>query len=189
MQRYFIYLSYDGTRYHGWQIQPNGISVQETLEKALECLLRRPCPIVGAGRTDTGVHARMMTAHFDCEEPLADCQDLAKRLNAFLPKDIAIGRICPVDAQMHARFSATRRTYEYHVCTVKDPFAEAYCLQVRPDTDFEAMNRAAALLTGFTDFTSFSKLHTDVKTNNCKIVEAIWRQVSPSHWVFTISAD
>ena len=152
-------------------------------------MLRHPCSIVGAGRTDTGVHAKQMFAHFDSESPIGDTDSLVNRLNAYLPKDIVVHRIFEVAGDLHARFSATRRTYEYHVCTCKDAFVEDYCLRVKPDTDFEAMNEAAAMLLQFTDFTSFSKLHTDVKTNNCKIYRADWRQFAPNHWIFTISAD
>ena len=126
MQRYFIYLSYDGTHYHGWQIQPNGISVQEVIQKCLSTLLRQPVDITGAGRTDAGVHARLMVAHFDLED-LTDTEQLTYRLNRILPQDISIFRIEPVDNEMHARFSATSRTYRYYIHTRKDQIGRASC--------------------------------------------------------------
>ncbi|MBQ9666437.1 MAG: tRNA pseudouridine(38-40) synthase TruA [Bacteroidaceae bacterium] len=184
--RYFIYLSYDGARYHGWQIQPNGISVQEVLGKALSTLLRTPIEVTGAGRTDAGVNASLMVAHFDTTQEVDD--NLAYKLNKFLPYDIAIHKIIPVKADAHARFSATSRTYHYYVITEKSPF-EPYAYRFPLPLDFDLMNEAAATLFDYIDFTSFSKLHTDVKTNNCRITHAEWSQVSPIKWQFTITAD
>jgi tRNA pseudouridine38-40 synthase len=186
--RYFITLSYNGKNYHGWQIQPNGSSVQETLEKALSTMLRCPISIVGAGRTDAGVHAKKMIAHFDTDVAL-NTLELPRRLNCFLPTDIAIQKIEPVANDLHARFSATKRSYEYHLVTEKDVFRTETAYFHPGTLDFDAMNQAAAQLFNYIDFTSFSKLHTDVKTNNCTIFEARWEQLSPSHWVFHISAD
>ena len=186
--RYFITLSYNGKNYHGWQIQPNGSSVQETLEKALSTMLRCPISIVGAGRTDAGVHAKKMIAHFDTDVTL-NTLELPRRLNCFLPTDIAIQKIEPVANHLHARFSATKRSYEYHFVTEKDVFCTETAYFHPGTLDFDAMNQAAAQLFNYIDFTSFSKLHTDVKTNNCTIFEARWEQLSPSHWVFHISAD
>ena len=186
--RYFITLSYNGKNYHGWQIQPNGSSVQETLEKALSTMLRCPISIVGAGRTDAGVHAKKMIAHFDTDVTL-NTLELPRRLNCFLPTDIAIQKIEPVANHLHARFSATKRSYEYHLVTEKDVFCTETAYFHPGTLDFDAMNQAAAQLFNYIDFTSFSKLHTDVKTNNCTIFEARWEQLSPSHWVFHISAD
>lgn len=186
--RYFITLSYNGKNYHGWQIQPNGSSVQETLEKALSTMLRCPISIVGAGRTDAGVHAKKMIAHFDTDVAL-NTLELPRRLNCFLPTDIAIQKIEPVANHLHARFSATKRSYEYHLVTEKDVFCTETAYFHPGTLDFDAMNQAAAQLFNYIDFTSFSKLHTDVKTNNCTIFEARWEQLSPSHWVFHISAD
>lgn len=186
--RYFITLSYNGKNYHGWQIQPNGSSVQETLEKALSTMLRCPISIVGAGRTDAGVHAKKMIAHFDTDVAL-NTLELPRRLNCFLPTDIAIQKIEPVANHLHARFSATKRSYEYHLVTGKDVFCTETAFFHPGTLDFDAMNQAAAQLFNYIDFTSFSKLHTDVKTNNCTIFEARWEQLSPSHWVFHISAD
>ena len=127
MQRYFITLSYDGTRYHGWQIQPNGVSVQERLQEALSTLLREPVTVTGAGRTDAGVHARMMVAHFDfSRDDMIDGKQLAYKLNRLLPYDIAVSRVEAVSEEMHARFSATSRMYRYYIHTTKDPFQKAY---------------------------------------------------------------
>lgn len=188
MNRYFIYLSYNGKNYSGWQIQPNGLTVQQCLEEALATLLRRPVAVVGAGRTDAGVHARLMVAHFDCDEPLADPAFLAEKLNRLLPKDIAIDRIVPVTPEAHARFDATSRTYKYYVTTRKDPFQYDLVYRMHGKLDFEAMNEACKVLFDYIDFTSFSKLHTDVKTNNCRIYQAGWAQEGDV-WVFTVQAD
>lgn len=188
MSRFFITLSYNGKNYHGWQIQPNGSSVQETIEKALSTILRSEISIVGAGRTDTGVHAKKMIAHFDTDVEI-NTTELPRRLNCFLPSDIAIQKIEPVADDLHARFSATKRSYEYHLVTEKDVFCTETAYFYPGVLDFDAMNEAASTLFNYIDFTSFSKLHTDVKTNNCTIYEARWEQVSPSHWIFHISAD
>ena len=184
--RYFIDLSYDGSRYHGWQIQPNGISVQEVLNKALSTLLREPIEVTGAGRTDAGVNASLMVAHFDTTHLVDD--NLAYKLNKFVPQDIAIHKVYPVKDDAHARFSATSRTYIYYIVTEKNPF-EPYAYRFPQPLDFGKMNEAAQTLLNYTDFTSFSKLHTDVKTNNCCITFAQWEQVSPIKWQFTITAD
>ncbi len=186
--RYFIYLSYDGTNYHGWQIQPNGDSVQETLMKALATFLRQEVEVIGAGRTDAGVHARLMVAHFDFERELDGAQ-VTDKLNRLLPPDIAVYKVCRVKQDAHARFDATYRTYKYYVTTRKDPFSRNYAWKLFNSLDFEKMNEAARTLFDYTDFTSFSKLHTDVKTNNCKIMHAEWTQVGETEWVFTIQAD
>jgi len=187
MKRYFIYLSYNGEKYCGWQIQPNGISVQETIEKALATLLRTPTPIVGAGRTDAGVHARMMAAHFDHENNL-DLPLLSNKLNSILPKDIAIHQIIEVKPDAHARFDATSRLYRYYITTEKDPFLHHLKYKIHGSLDLDAMNTCANVLFEYEDFTSFSKLHTDVKTNNCNIMQAEWKQ-SGNDYIFTIKAD
>ena len=184
--RYFIYLSYNGARYHGWQIQPNGISVQEVLGKALSTLLHEPIEVTGAGRTDAGVNASLMVAHFDTTQEVNE--QLVYRLNKFLPQDIAISNIRKVKDDAHARFSATSRTYHYYIITAKTPF-EPYAYRFPQPLDFKKMNEAAQTLFDYIDFTSFSKLHTDVKTNNCRIMHAEWTQVSPIKWQFTITAD
>lgn len=186
--RYFITFSYDGTAYHGWQIQPHSVSVQEEIQKALSTLLRRPMEVVGAGRTDTGVHARKMFAHFDSEYEL-ECPQLVYKLNKLLPRDIAVQQVERVDDDMHARFSAKSRTYHYYVHLDKNPFLRSYSWQVYGNPDFELMNRAAAVLMEYTDFTSFSKVNTDTKTNDCTITEAHWDRVADGQWRFTITAN
>lgn len=189
MQRYFIYLAYDGTNYHGWQIQPNGISVQECLMRALTTFLRRETEVIGAGRTDAGVHASLMVAHFDYDGEPLDTAMVAEKLNRLLPPDISVYKVCPVKPDAHARFDATARTYKYYVTTVKHPFNRQYRYRIHNPLDFEKMNEAAFTLFDYTDFTSFSKLHTDVKTNNCRIMHAEWTQEDDATWVFTIQAD
>ncbi len=188
MQRYFIYLAYDGTNYHGWQIQPNGISVQECLMKALSTFLKREVEVVGAGRTDAGVHASLMVAHFDNEENL-DPIIITEKLNRLLPPDISVFQIRKVKPEVHARFDALSRTYQYYITNVKSPFNRHLKYRIYGNLNFEAMNKAAHTLFDYTDFTSFSKLHTDVKTNNCRIIQAEWTQESKNDWVFTITAD
>ena len=188
MNRYFIYLSYNGKPFCGWQIQPNGITVQQRIEEALSTILRRPMSIVGAGRTDAGVHAQLMVAHFDSEEPIPDLLFLTDKLNRLLPKDIAIDRIVPVTPDAHARFDATSRTYKYYLTAKKNPFNYDWVYRYIGKLDYDLMNEACRVLFEYTDFTSFSKLHTDVKTNNCRIMEAGWKQEGDV-WVFTIRAD
>ena len=188
MARYFIYLSYDGSNYHGWQIQPNAATVQETIEKALTLLMRQPVEITGAGRTDTGVNASTMVAHADFPGEI-DCKQTVYRLNRMLPPDIAIHSIKPVTETAHARFDALSRRYRYYISTAKNPFNRRYSYRVTGEIDFEAMNLAAATLLEYTDFTSFSKLHTDTKTYNCKVTSAKWIQTSASEWYFEIEAD
>ena len=187
--RFFITLSYDGTRYHGWQVQPNGPSVQEKLQWALSTILRQDIQVTGAGRTDAGVHARMMVAHFDVETMDFDLQDLTYKLNRLLPQDIAIQKMDPVSDEMHARFSATSRTYHYYIHTVKDPFHRAYSCELHYPLDFQLMNEAAAVLMTYEDFGAFCKAHADVKTTLCHITAAAWHQTSPSTWYFEITAN
>ena len=191
-----MYFSYDGTAYHGWQIQPGAVSVQEVLGGALSTILRRPTEVVGAGRTDAGVHAARMVAHFDApaagEEGalLPAGAELAERLNRFLPRDIAVERICPVVPEAHARFSAVSRTYKYYIARRKSPFGCRFSYYYKGALDVAAMNRAASLLLGRHDFTSFSKLHTDVKTNFCRLSRAFWQEEDEgARLVFTIEAD
>ena len=189
MYRYFIYLAYDGTNYHGWQIQPNGVSVQETLTRGLKTFLRdEGLEVTGAGRTDAGVHARLMVAHFDSNH-LLDVDVVTDKLNRILPPDISVYRVRRVRPEAHARFDATYRTYKYYITTRKDPFNRAYSWRIFQPLDFGKMNEAAKTLFDYIDFTSFSKLHTDVKTNNCRIMQAYWEQTGPDEWVFTIQAD
>ena len=196
MSRYFIELSYDGTSYHGWQVQPNGVSVQETLQQALSTLLRQDTEIVGAGRTDAGVHASMMVAHFDFSGSVElDAIQLVYKLNKLLPHDIAVRRVYQVPDDMHARFSATSRTYHYYIHTRKSPFLRHYSWLVTFPLDFDKMNEAAKRLLEFEDFTSFSKVNTDTKTNICHITEAQWKEITPLEgqgggaWRFTITAN
>ncbi|MDE6355533.1 MAG: tRNA pseudouridine(38-40) synthase TruA [Prevotella sp.] len=187
--RYFITFSYDGSRYHGWQIQPNGNSVQAELQRALTILLRKEITVVGAGRTDAGVHARMMVAHFDTETAVEDCSQTVYRLNRILPRDIAVSRVVPVADDMHARFSATSRTYHYYIHTRKDPFRRAYSCELHYDLDFEAMNMAASILMEYDDFGAFCKSHADVKTTLCHVTSARWHKTSDHSWYFEITAN
>ena len=185
--RYFIEFSYQGKNYFGYQIQPNEISVQEELEKALSTLLRQDIKITGAGRTDTGVHAKKMFAHFDTDLVLDD--HLVYKLNSFLPQDIAVKRIFEVKENFHARFDATFRTYEYYISLEKKPFTLDHSWQMwKRKLDIEKMNEASKILFDYQDFTSFAKLHTDNKTNNCRIYKAFWEQ-NGTELKFTISAD
>ena len=186
--RYFITFSYDGTRYHGWQIQPNGLSVQEELERGLSLLLRCQVSVVGAGRTDAGVHARQMVAHFDLDTPV-DEKQLANKLNKLLPQDIAVYKVECVADDLHARFSATSRTYYYYIHTAKDPFLRAYSCELHYPLDFAAMNKAAAMLKDYRDFAAFCKAHSDVKTTLCIVTAAQWHQIGPHSWYFEITAN
>ena len=181
--------SYDGTRYHGWQIQPNGVSVQEKLQEALSTLLREPIVVTGAGRTDAGVHARMMVAHFDWEGAVIDGQQLAYKLNRLLPYDIAVSKVEPVSEEMHARFSAKSRMYRYYIHTVKDPFQRTYSCEIHYPLDFAKMNEAAKILTTYEDFGAFCKSGADVKTTFCDVTKAEWVQTSPTSWYFEIRAN
>ena len=195
-QRYFIELAYDGTRYHGWQIQQNAVSVQEVLNKCLTTVLRQPIETLGCGRTDTGVHAREFFALFDFEEETMDhgpwtmdeIGTTLRSLNSILPKDIAVKRIFPVAAEAHARFDAQLRSYEYHIHFNKDPFKMGYSWELRDHPDVKLMNKAAAILMEYTDFSCFSKSNTQTKTNNCKITNAEW-VIADKGITFKISAD
>jgi tRNA pseudouridine38-40 synthase len=188
VNRYFVYLSYKGKNYCGWQVQPNGPTVQQTIEDALSTWFRQKVPVVGAGRTDAGVHARLMVAHFDRPEAPGELSILTGKLNRLLPEDIAIEKIIPVREDAHARFDALSRTYHYYVSTKKDPFNNDFVCRLYGDLDFCAMNEACRVLYRYIDFTSFSKLHTDVKTNNCHILHAGWTKEGEV-WQFTITAD
>ncbi|MAZ26502.1 MAG: tRNA pseudouridine(38-40) synthase TruA [Cytophagaceae bacterium] len=188
--RYFIEIAYDGTPYHGWQRQPDAITVQQVLEEALSTLLRKETTVVGAGRTDTGVHAKQLFAHFDLEQELTEdeMQHLVFRLNRFLPYAMAVNAIFKVNENAHARFDAISRTYMYKVVLRKDPFAhlQAYCIEQQ--LDVEAMNAAAQLLLGRKDFQCFSRSNTDVKTYICDVAFAKWLHVG-DELIFTIKAD
>lgn len=188
MKRYFVSISYDGTAYHGWQVQPNGHSVQAELQRCLSTLLRDDISVTGAGRTDAGVHARCMVAHFDIEGPIDEAQ-LTYKLNRILPRDISVQKVWEVDNELHARFSAVSRTYYYYIHTQKDPFLRAYSCELHYPLDFPKMNEAAARLLHYDDFGAFCKSHTDTKTTLCKVTQARWVQLSPSSWYFEISAN
>lgn len=180
-------MAYNGTPFSGWQVQPGQSTVQGVLEHALTLLLREPVAVTGCGRTDTGVHARQFFAHFDTQLAF-DPDRLADKLNSFLPKEIAIYRIFPVADDLHARFSAVSRTYRYYVAPHKECFRFPYTCRVFHPLDVAKMNEAAAILLRTVDFTSFSKLHTQVNNNNCKVTEAKWRE-EDGLLVFTITAD
>ncbi len=185
--RYFIKLAYNGTNYHGWQVQPNASSVQETLNKALSVILNSDINSMGAGRTDTGVHAKEMFAHFDYT-PTLEIESTLHKLNSYLPKDIAIYDIIPVHEDAHARFDAKKRTYQYHISSVKDVFSQEESWYYHQNLEVELMNQAAKILLNHTDFQCFSKVNTDVNTLNCTIYEAYWKQEN-NQLIFTISAD
>tara|TARA_R110002049_G_scaffold240460_3_gene414250 strand:+ start:115 stop:864 length:750 start_codon:yes stop_codon:yes gene_type:complete len=185
--RYFLELSYNGKAYHGWQIQPNAISVQEILEKALSTILKIKISTMGAGRTDAGVHASQMFAHFDFDNKI-ESKDLVYKLNSFLPKDISVISIFEVKPEMHARFYATSRTYHYKISTSKNVFDYDFAYQVQLPLDVEAMNEACKILFQYKDFQCFSKSNTDVKTYNCDIKEAYWTN-KEDQLIFVITAD
>jgi len=195
--RYFLEFAYKGTHYHGWQYQPNAKSVQETLTKALTTILKKNIELVGAGRTDTGVHAKQMYAHFDLVEQI-DVPFYMHKLNSYLPKDIAVINIHHVHEEAHARFDATKRTYEYHIHTKKDAFESDDSWYHQNELNIEKMNDACKILFNYTDFECFSKVHTEVNTFNCTIYEAHWTRgkselfadkIDNNRLVFTISAD
>ncbi len=185
--RYFLEFAYKGTNYHGWQYQPNASSVQETLNKALSTLYKTEIDLVGAGRTDTGVHAKQMFAHFDLDFEI-DVSHFIHKLNSFLAEDIAILNIHLVADDNHARFDATKRTYEYHIHNTKEVFSTDTSWHYHNELNVELMNAACKELFNHSDFECFSKVHTDVNTFNCKIMEAHWQQ-NGNKLIFTIAAD
>lgn len=186
--RYFLTFSYNGTPFHGWQRQPNVISVQEVMEDALSNLLRTPISLTAAGRTDTGVHARQMIAHFDANLTKEIEENLVRLLNRYLKTEIAIDRLDCVQKYAHARFDAISRTYEYHIDLIKNPFRKELAYQVNHPLNFELMNEAAQLMMRFEDFESFSKTNTDVKTFLCNITQAHW-ETRDNGAIFTITAN
>lgn len=186
--RYFIWFSYDGTNYHGWQMQPNGNTVQAELQRGLSLLLREDISVTGAGRTDTGVHARQMAAHFDTAAEFEPAM-LAKKLNGVLPQDIGIDRVEQVSYDLHARFSATSRTYHYYIHTRKNPFRRHFSLELHYVLDFPLMNEAARILMEYDDFGAFCKAGSDVKTTICHITAAQWHQTAEDAWYFEITAN
>ena len=189
MQRYFMNLAYLGRNFHGWQRQPNASSVQEALENAISTVLRSPVPIVGAGRTDTGVNASTMIAHFDLEDAIDDSKNLVRAINSITGPQIAVRWIREVHPEAHARFDATSRTYHYYAHTGRNPFSEGLSWEAPANLDFEAMNEAAKKLLTTSDFTSFAKLHTDVKTNICSVTRAEWVKDGADGMTFVITAD
>jgi len=190
-QRFFIEIAYHGANYHGWQVQDNAITVQELIDKALSTLLRKRITTLGCGRTDTGVHAKQLFAHFDClETDIKEQYDqLLKGLNALLPKDIAVKKIFQVPNDFHARFDAISRSYEYHIHFHKDPFFNGLSWQLRDRPDAIVMNKAASIMMGYRDFSCFSKSHTQVMTNNCEIYNAEWKWLGNDRLVFYITAN
>jgi len=185
--RYFITFSYNGSSFHGSQTQPNGNTVQAELEAAFATILRQAVPLTFAGRTDAGVHAEKMVAHFDVEKAVP--ANFGARLNNLLPPSIAIIDLCRVTDEAHARFDATARTYYYRITTRKDPFLYVNHTRVAAGLDFDAMNDAAQYLLGMQDFSSFCRAHTDVKTMICDVREAKWVQVNDTEAYFVITAD
>lgn len=185
--RYFIQFSYNGTNYHGWQLQPNAISVQEVLTKALNTLFRDDFEVVGAGRTDAGVHAKQMYAHFDTDA-VFDKETMVKKLNSFLPEAISVHHFFEVDKEAHARFDAVSRSYEYRIHTFKNSFLKDLSYYHFKQLDVQKMNEAAEILLQYEDFECFSKTHTDVFTFNCNITQAYWEQ-KDSQLIFHISAN
>lgn len=188
MFRYFIQLAYNGSNFHGWQIQPNAVTVQEQLNTAVSMLLSEKINVTGAGRTDTGVHASFFVAHFDVETAISNTDEFVYKLNRFLLAEIRVETVFLVDYDMHSRFNALSRTYHYFFSYKKEPFVNDFSVFIPVRLDIEKMNEAAALMLKFTDFTSFSKLHTDVKTNNCKVYKAYWR-LKNEMLIFEIEAD
>ncbi len=189
MTRYFIYISFKGTSYHGWQLQPGAVTVQKVLNEALSTILSEKISVTGAGRTDAGVHALVFCAHFDSRAPFLDVRNnIIFRLNRYLPEDISVTGIRKVKADANARFSAISRTYKYVILRAKDPFRTATGWYVHGDLDIDAMNSAAEILLRHNDFTSFCRLHSDNKTNICKIFSAGWK-TEGNTLVFTIRAD
>ena len=188
MPRYFIHMAYNGSRYSGYQVQPNASSVQGTMEQCLSLKLGQRVEITGCGRTDAGVHARNYYAHFDLDKEIADAEKLAHQMNAFLPDDIVVYRIWQVAPELHARFDAISRTYHYYITRTKNPFHTQDAYFLYGDLDVRKMQEASNLLFEYEDFTSFSKVHTQVKTNNCKIMESRWFD-DDGLLVFRIKAD
>ena len=189
ISRYFLFISYNGTSYHGWQIQPDSVTVQEVLEKALSVVLNEKIKTTGAGRTDTGVHATLFCAHFDSQHnDLETNKNIVYRLNSFLPKDISVKTIRKVLPSANARFSAISRTYLYYISRFKDPFFDNSSWYIYGNLDITLMNQACSILTSYSDFTSFSRLHSDTKTNICRIYDAKWIEKS-DFAIFEITAD
>ena len=189
MYRYFLQISYNGTAYHGWQLQENAITVQQVLNTKLSIILQEEIQIVGAGRTDTGVHAEYFMAHFNVEKPISDSTLFIDKINKVLPKDIAVYQLFNVHKEANTRFDAVSRTYEYRITIKKNPFLNDLAWYYRVSLNVDLMNQAAKALFEYKDFTSFSKTGTQVKTNNCKIYEAQWFEKDNDLLIFRIKAD
>ena len=192
MQRYFISLSYQGTHFHGWQLQDNAYTVQEEIEHCLALIVKEEIRLTGCGRTDTGVHARFYVAHFDIRKKLSDDElgVLIKKVNMFLPDSVVIHQIFPIDEEIHARFSALDRTYKYFISRKKNPFVKDYSLEYLPELNLRLMQLACNVIRQYEDFTSFSKSGGNTKTNQCKIISASWSDYPKEGMlVFTITAD
>ncbi len=188
IERYFLELAYNGSKFHGWQIQNNAVTVQEVVNRALSTILRREINVVGAGRTDTGVHASYFVAHFDLDFSIIDRDLIVSKLNKLLPKDVVVFQLRKVKSDAHARFNAISRTYQYKIHSFKNPFLQDFSWYFRRDLNIEKMNEAANILFEYTDFSCFSKSGTQVATNDCKIMLAKW-QASEQQLIFTIKAD
>lgn len=188
MKRYFIRLAYNGTNYHGWQVQDNAHTVQAEINEKLSLLLGEVVNVVGCGRTDAGVHAREFFAHFEAGQLKISPDELSYKLDRFLPGDVVVYNIFKVNADSHSRFSAISRTYRYFISRTKDPFCDKQCYYFHGPLDLESMEKACQYLFEFEDFTSFSKLHTQTTTNLCKISEAFWEEKN-GKLIFTITAD
>lgn len=189
LTRYFTFISFKGTSYHGWQLQPRALTVQKVLDEALSLILSEKICTTGAGRTDAGVHASFFCAHFDSSlNDLDTRKNLIFKLNRFLPDDISVNRIRKVVPDANARYSAVSRTYKYFISRSKNPFTFDSCWFIHGPLDIDKMNRVSALLPGYSDFTSFSRLHSGNKTNICKVFNAVW-ETEGNNLVFTIKAD
>ena len=192
MARYFLTLSYNGTEYNGWQIQKNTKNtIQQILEENISLILKEKIELTGCGRTDAGVNAKNFIAHFDSfsQNLIENKQDWIYKFNNLLPSNISIQDIRKLKRDAHARFNATQRVYYYYLQQEKNPFKDIFSWYVYGNLDFELMNKAAEILLEYTDFTSFSKLHTQNKTNTCTITKAIWKSCGKNEWRFSISAD
>lgn len=186
--RYFVELSFDGTSFVGWQVQPKGRTVQGELIKALSTFFREEVYVVGAGRTDAGVHASHMVAHFDISYEIESPSDVIYKLNRFLSRDISISKVHRVKPDSHSRFDAVERSYVYRIARTKDPFTVGFVWHFERPLDLQRMNEAASKLLEYSDFASFCKADADVKTTLCDVRSAYWEQVG-HEWVFHISAD
>ena len=186
--RYFIEISYLGTNYHGWQSQPNAITIQEITENCLSKILNNPVKLVAAGRTDAGVHAKQMYAHFDSDMKINDIKSFEHKVNSFLPKDIVVRKLIFVNDNAHARFDALYREYEYHISLKKNPFVIDKAYFFKKSLDIKKMNKCCNIMLQYTNFKSFSKSKTDVKTYDCKIYEAKW-MLNENYLIFKIKAD